>query len=180
MRLRRDKRDGEVFRITGARPSLAEDVRRRERRYVISMLVRTVAVILTVFLWNVQRPLAVVTLVLGLTLPYIAVVIANAGRENSPAIPSSLLRSAPREAIAPTGEGATGEGATGEGPAAERPAGGRPASEAPDEDSAGRAPTEGRPSPGRAAPRPEDGPATARPGGDHPRSGTNGSAHFSS
>ncbi|MDK1474264.1 DUF3099 domain-containing protein [Streptomyces sp. 549] len=88
--MRRRQQGPEVFRITGARRGLAEDVQGRERRYVISMLVRTVSVILTVLLWDVQRPLAVATLVLGITLPYIAVVIANAGRERSPAIPSSF------------------------------------------------------------------------------------------
>ncbi|NSC20933.1 DUF3099 domain-containing protein [Streptomyces albus subsp. chlorinus] len=81
----------EVFRITGARQGLQEDVRGRQRRYVISMLVRTVAVLLTVVLWNVERPLAIVTLVLGVTLPYIAVVIANAGRENAPSAPATYL-----------------------------------------------------------------------------------------
>lgn len=81
----------EVFQISGARKSLSEDVRGRERRYVISMLVRTFSVLLTVVLWNVSRPLAVALLVLGVALPYVAVVIANAGRENSPAIPSAVL-----------------------------------------------------------------------------------------
>ncbi|MEU3194581.1 DUF3099 domain-containing protein [Streptomyces sp. NPDC006992] len=85
----------EVFRITGARQGLQEDVRGRQRRYVISMLVRTLAVILTVVLWNVERPLAVGTLVIGLTLPYIAVVIANAGRENAPSAPPAAPPPAP-------------------------------------------------------------------------------------
>ncbi|MFE9392422.1 DUF3099 domain-containing protein [Streptomyces sp. NPDC006784] len=83
----RKQHQHEVFRITGARQGLQEDVRGRQRRYVISMLVRTLAVILTVVLWNVERPLAVATLVIGLILPYIAVVIANAGRENAPSAP---------------------------------------------------------------------------------------------
>ena len=61
----RKQKGPEVFRITGARQGLADDVRARQRRYVVSMLVRTAAVIATVLLWNVQRPLAVVTLVLG-------------------------------------------------------------------------------------------------------------------
>ncbi|MDJ0344856.1 DUF3099 domain-containing protein [Streptomyces sp. H10-C2] len=82
---------GEVIRITGARTSLTEDVQGRQRRYVISMLVRTAAVIATVTLWNVQRPLAWVALVLGALLPYVAVVIANAGRENAPSLPSSFV-----------------------------------------------------------------------------------------
>jgi hypothetical protein len=92
----RKQRGGEVFRITGARQSLDEDVRGRQRRYVISMLIRTAAVLLTVFLWNVERPLAIVTLVVGLVLPYVAVVIANAGRENAPSQPASYVPPAVR------------------------------------------------------------------------------------
>ncbi|MGI5351513.1 DUF3099 domain-containing protein [Streptomyces sp. CA-250714] len=95
----RKQHQPEVFRITGARQGLQEDVRGRQRRYVISMLIRTVAVLLTVVLWNVQRPLAVGTLVLGLILPYIAVVIANAGRENAPSAPPTVLATPPREPL---------------------------------------------------------------------------------
>jgi hypothetical protein len=84
------KRGGpEVFRISGARSGLTEDVAGRQRRYIISMSVRTVSVILTVVLWNIERPLAWAMLVLGLLLPYVAVVYANAGRENAPNLPSS-------------------------------------------------------------------------------------------
>ncbi|MFJ8646924.1 DUF3099 domain-containing protein [Streptomyces sp. NPDC093546] len=81
----------EVFRITGARQGLADDVRGRQRRYVISMSVRTLAVIAAASLWNVQRHVAIVALVLGAVLPYIAVVIANAGRETAPPAPSSFV-----------------------------------------------------------------------------------------
>ncbi|MET9484586.1 DUF3099 domain-containing protein [Streptomyces sp. NPDC006638] len=91
----------EVFRITGARQSLADDVRGRQRRYIISMSVRTLSVILTVVLWNVERPVAIVTLVLGVLLPYVAVVIANAGRENAPSLPSTFVPAPVRPAIAP-------------------------------------------------------------------------------
>ncbi|WP_328674334.1 DUF3099 domain-containing protein [Streptomyces sp. NBC_00328] len=91
----------QVFRITGARQSLDDDVRGRQRRYVISMSVRTVSVILAAVLWNVQRPVALVALVLGILLPYVAVVIANAGRENAPSLPSTFVTAAPRPMIAP-------------------------------------------------------------------------------
>ncbi|MET7602782.1 DUF3099 domain-containing protein [Streptomyces avermitilis] len=91
----------EVFRITGARQGLTDDVRRRQRRYVISMAVRTVSVILAATLWNVERHVAVVALVLGALLPYIAVVIANAGRENAPSLPSTFVTTPMRPMIAP-------------------------------------------------------------------------------
>ncbi|MFE2939905.1 DUF3099 domain-containing protein [Streptomyces sp. NPDC059255] len=107
----------EVFQITGARTGLAEDVRGRQRRYVISMSVRTLSVIATVALWNVQRPVAIVTLALGVLLPYVAVVIANAGRENSPALPATfvgtptlppMIAAPPASGTAQAGAGSTG------------------------------------------------------------------------
>ncbi|WP_049580545.1 DUF3099 domain-containing protein [Streptomyces sp. SBT349] len=96
--------DSTVYRITGARQSLDDDVRGRQRRYIISMLVRTLAVVLTLLLWNVSRPLASVTLVLGVVLPYVAVVIANAGRENAPSLPSTFLTSGSVRALPPGNE----------------------------------------------------------------------------
>ncbi|MER7108897.1 DUF3099 domain-containing protein [Streptomyces sp. NPDC000229] len=87
----RKRGSDEVFRITGARQGLADDVRARQRRYVISMSVRTVAVIAAASLWNVQRHVAIVALVLGAVLPYVAVVIANAGRETAPPQPQSFV-----------------------------------------------------------------------------------------
>ncbi|MFD7878729.1 DUF3099 domain-containing protein [Streptomyces sp. NPDC059766] len=91
MRKLRGGGDVEVFRITGARQSLHEDVRGRQRRYVISMTVRTLAVILAATLWGVERHVAIVALVLGAVLPYIAVVVANAGRENAPSLPTTFV-----------------------------------------------------------------------------------------
>jgi hypothetical protein len=99
---RRTQADPAVFRITSARQSLDDDVRGRQRRYVISMLVRTAAVLLTVLLWDVSRPLAVVALVLGAVLPYVAVVIANAGRENAPKLPSTFLTSTSGRELPPS------------------------------------------------------------------------------
>ncbi|MFF0141575.1 DUF3099 domain-containing protein [Streptomyces sp. NPDC005227] len=97
----RKQSDVQVFRITGARQGLDEDVRGRQRRYIISMSVRTVAVILGAVLWNVERHVAVVALVLGILLPYVAVVIANAGRENAPGLPSTFVAAPSRPMIAP-------------------------------------------------------------------------------
>ncbi|PRH77703.1 hypothetical protein C6N75_18845 [Streptomyces solincola] len=95
--MKRRHGSGEVIRITGARQSLADDVRGRQRRYVISMSIRTLSVIAAASLWNVERHVAIVALVLGAVLPYIAVVIANAGRESAPSLPSSFLGVAPQE-----------------------------------------------------------------------------------
>ncbi|OLZ66018.1 hypothetical protein AV521_30035 [Streptomyces sp. IMTB 2501] len=91
----------QVFRITGARTGLAEDVRGRQRRYVISMTIRTASVILAVALWNVERHVAFVALVAGALLPYVAVVIANAGRERPPSLPSTFIVAPTRPMITP-------------------------------------------------------------------------------
>ncbi|MGW5481284.1 DUF3099 domain-containing protein [Streptomyces sp. NPDC004008] len=107
----------QVYRITGARQGLAADVRGRQRRYVISMSIRTVAVILAATLWNVERPFAVVALVLGAVLPYVAVVVANAGRENAPSLPSSFLNVPVRPMITPPDAGQHTESVPEEEPA---------------------------------------------------------------
>ncbi|WP_457517470.1 DUF3099 domain-containing protein [Streptomyces sp. TE33382] len=95
----RKQHGADVFRITGARQGLADDVRGRQRRYVISMSVRTVSVVLAAVLWNVERHVAIVGLALGVLLPYIAVVIANAGRENAPSLPSTFVPAPVRPAV---------------------------------------------------------------------------------
>ncbi|NEB81077.1 DUF3099 domain-containing protein [Streptomyces sp. SID14478] len=101
MRKRGSNGGAQVFRITGARQGLADDVRGRQRKYVISMSIRTLSVILTAVLWNVERPVAIVTLVLGALLPYVAVVFANGGRENAPNLPSTFVPAPTRPMIAP-------------------------------------------------------------------------------
>jgi hypothetical protein len=69
---------GEVFDVTSAPKSLSNDLAGRQRRYLISMMIRTGCFILTVVLPSPYRWFALAGAV---TLPYIAVVIANAGRE---------------------------------------------------------------------------------------------------
>ncbi|WP_416983001.1 DUF3099 domain-containing protein [Streptomyces sp. T028] len=103
--------NAQVFRITGARQGLQDDVRGRQRRYVISMAIRTVSVILAATLWNVERHVAIVALVLGAVLPYVAVVIANAGRENAPGLPSTFVTARVQPMIAPPrADGSDGSG----------------------------------------------------------------------
>jgi hypothetical protein len=64
--------------ITTAQSSLSLDQSARQRRYFISMMIRTACFILTVVLPNPYRWIALTGAV---TLPYIAVIAANAGRE---------------------------------------------------------------------------------------------------
>jgi hypothetical protein len=68
----------QVFDITSAQNALTRDQAGRQKRYFISMMIRTACFILTVILPNPWRWIALAGAV---TLPYFAVVIANAGRE---------------------------------------------------------------------------------------------------
>ena len=67
-----------VYDITAAPASLTRDQAGRQRRYFYSMMIRTGCFILTVILPSPYRWFALLGAV---TLPYFAVVIANAGRE---------------------------------------------------------------------------------------------------
>ena len=51
----------------------------RQRRYFFSMMIRTVCFVLAIFL---PSPYRWISLALSLVLPYISVLIANAGRES--------------------------------------------------------------------------------------------------
>ncbi|MEU9114253.1 DUF3099 domain-containing protein [Streptomyces sp. NPDC048483] len=122
----RKQSSAQSFRITGARQGLSEDVRGRQRRYVISMAIRSVSVVLATVLWNIERPIAIAMLVLGIGLPYVAVVIANAGRENAPSLPSTFVPPPSRPVLGP----GSGEPGGQDGPAESVPE--APEADAPD------------------------------------------------
>ena len=83
--MRRQRADGDadgVVSITSAAPSLTDDVARRTRRYLIQMSVRVVCFVGAVLVDHWTRWL----LLLGaVVLPYVAVLLANAGGERGPA-----------------------------------------------------------------------------------------------
>ena len=68
----------EIYDVTNAQPGLSGDQGARQKRYFISMMIRTLCFILTVIL---PSPFRWIALFGAVTLPYVAVVIANAGRE---------------------------------------------------------------------------------------------------
>jgi hypothetical protein len=86
------KDEDDVYDITSAQKSLSSDQPARQRRYFISMMVRTACFILTVIL---PSPFRWIALTGAVFLPYVAVVVANAGRETI--IPgSAVLKKKPR------------------------------------------------------------------------------------
>ena len=80
----------EVVQITGARVSLSDDMRARQRRYLWSMAVRTVSFVAAVALLHGWARWTGV--VLAVTLPWFAVVLANAGRAPGTAAPGGVPR----------------------------------------------------------------------------------------
>jgi len=68
--------------VTEARPGLSDDIRYRERRYLIMMGIRTVCFIAAVLMFvNHLGWLTAIPAVGALVIPYFAVVFANGGRE---------------------------------------------------------------------------------------------------
>ena len=78
----RDPRTQQVFSITTAAESQTDDRLRREKRYAVSMLIRTVCFLGGVVLVMQPMPWAVggwLMFVGAVFLPYAAVIFANAG-----------------------------------------------------------------------------------------------------
>jgi hypothetical protein len=79
------RKEPEVVRITTATRSHSDDIGARQRRYVISMSIRTACFVLAVvsighwFMW--------VFMAASFVLPYIAVVMANVGAAADPGGP---------------------------------------------------------------------------------------------
>ena len=72
------RRDEEVHNITEAQSALSADIPARQRKYFYSMMIRTLCFLLAVF---TPSPYRWFFLVGAVTLPYISVIVANAGRE---------------------------------------------------------------------------------------------------
>jgi hypothetical protein len=81
-------KEPDAIRITTATRSHREDVARRQKRYLISMGVRTVcfvAAIVSIGHWFIW-----IFLVGSFVLPYVAVVMANAGADPDPGKPEAF------------------------------------------------------------------------------------------
>jgi Protein of unknown function (DUF3099) len=75
------------YRITDAPASLTDDLGVRYRKYVVSMVIRTACFLCFAFIDHWSRWLFIGGAVF---LPYVAVVLANAGRESRGPVPSSF------------------------------------------------------------------------------------------
>ena len=78
----RQHHDGDAFRITTAAVPRSENIRRREKRYLISMGIRSACFVLAVF--SIGHWFMWAFLAASFFLPTIAVVAANAGAHPDP------------------------------------------------------------------------------------------------
>jgi len=78
--------DDEVHRITSAPRSHADDQHARIVKYTVSMTIRAICLVLA---FVVTGPLRWVFVAGAVLLPYVAVVLANAGRESTPPPPEA-------------------------------------------------------------------------------------------
>ena len=69
----------DVFNVTAAQRPLSQEQTGRTRKYLISMLIRTLCVIGAIFIPGWPRWVLIAG---AIVLPYLAVVVANAGRDN--------------------------------------------------------------------------------------------------
>ncbi|HJR89163.1 MAG TPA: DUF3099 domain-containing protein [Aeromicrobium sp.] len=84
-----------VYSVTSAKSGQHDDIGGRERRYVISMAIRTVCFVGAVIAWQtVGAWLGAILFVGALVLPYTSVILANAGTR-SQASGSALLNHPP-------------------------------------------------------------------------------------
>ncbi|MDQ1697489.1 MAG: hypothetical protein QOJ03_2842 [Frankiaceae bacterium] len=88
--------------VTSAPQSPREEQRDRQRRYLITMAIRVVCLVLAIVL--ARGWLRVVTITLALVLPWVAVVAANAGPKRGGSAAPSLFSRKPRREIAAGGE----------------------------------------------------------------------------
>jgi hypothetical protein len=77
-----------VYSVTAARSGTSDDLTHRQRRYLISMSIRTACFVLAVV---VHGPVRWVLVSAALVLPYIAVVMANAVGSGSGAAPTAFV-----------------------------------------------------------------------------------------
>lgn len=82
--------DPVVYRVTDARVPLSKDQASRHRRYLISMSIRSTCFVLCIL---ADGWLRWVLFAGAMVLPWIAVVIANAGRESAPSAADEVQRS---------------------------------------------------------------------------------------
>lgn len=94
------RKDVDAVRITSATRSRSDDIRGRQRRYLISMGIRTACFVLAVLTMGIPW-LMWVFIAASFVLPYVAVVMANAGVSPDPGGPEPFGPDPSRKSLEP-------------------------------------------------------------------------------
>lgn len=97
---RRRARQDSAFGITTAEGSHLDDIDRRQRQYIATMVFRIVAIMVVVFVPGLTLLERVVIGIVATVIPYFAVIRANAGPDNA-ADPTNLMIGGPRQGELP-------------------------------------------------------------------------------
>jgi hypothetical protein len=84
-----------VYGITTAEQSHTEDITRRQKQYILTMLVRVVSIVVVVAVPVLSWPIKIVLVAVAALIPYFAVVRANGGPPPEKD-PTNLLLAAPQ------------------------------------------------------------------------------------
>lgn len=87
--------DGRVYGITTAGTSHTDDLARRQKQYIYTMLFRIVVIIVVVLVPGIGWPVKILLMVIGAVLPFFAVVRAN-GPARTADDPTNMLIGAPQ------------------------------------------------------------------------------------
>lgn len=87
--------DDRVYGITTAETSHSEDIARRQKQYVLTMLFRIVVIIVVVLVPGIGWPVKILLMALGAVLPFFAVVRANS-QDRRGNDPTNMLIGAPQ------------------------------------------------------------------------------------
>ena len=93
------RKEPDAVRITSASRSQSQDISRRQRRYLVSMAVRTLCFVLAIVFRG--GPLMWVFIVASFLLPAVAVVVANSSAAPDPGGPDPFGPDPSRKAIEP-------------------------------------------------------------------------------
>ena len=75
----RSSGDEQVYGITTAETSHTEDITRRQKQYIVTMLIRVVSIVVVVFVPGISWPVKIGLCLAATIIPYVAVIRANGG-----------------------------------------------------------------------------------------------------
>lgn len=94
----RPQDEDQVYGITTAETSHMQEISRRQKQYIVTMLVRVVSIIVVVCVPGISWPIKIGLCLVATIIPYVAVVRANGGPAQDKG-PTNLLLAPPREEL---------------------------------------------------------------------------------